>query len=101
MVCPQCDGLAPTVNLKYEYEYWDPIEQLRQMPARNRLKQADGASSPDEIKPNGVWAWDFIEHVFQCTKCRQNFALFCETYHRSGATWKPTEHSTTGSSRMQ
>ena len=100
-MCLQCDDLAPVISLKLAYEYFDLLEQLRAMLARNSLMLVDGTCELQKLQPGGVWPDDFIEHVFECTHCGQHFRLVFETYHLSGGTWEPTEHSTTWLSRYK
>jgi hypothetical protein len=100
-MCEQCAALIPVVKLKYEYEYFDLLEQLRKMLRRRSLKLVDASCDLDEVKSHGVWSGDVIEHVFDCTKCGQHFRLIFETYHLSGGTWEPSEHPTTWLSRFE
>jgi hypothetical protein len=89
------------LNLKFRYEYFNLLEQLRQMLARKSLKPVDSTCGLDEIFHNGVWADDVIEHVFRCTACKQHFRLIFETYHLSGGTWEPADHGATWISRFK
>ena len=94
-MCPHCDGLALVIKLRFEYEYFDLLGQLRTMLDRNSLKLVDATCDLDEVKPGGVWADDFVEHVFECIQYGQHVRLVFETYHLSGGTWEPTKRSTT------
>jgi len=93
-MCEQCSGLIPVVKLKSQYEYFELLEQLRGMLTRKSIRLVDSTCDLEEVKPDGIWANDYIEHVFECTECGQHFHLGVEPYHGSGGTWEPTERST-------
>jgi len=86
-VCEACSLFAEAIRFRQPYQYFDLLDQIRQLIAASRFRITSGNCEISGIKPGAPWPCDVIEHRFACTCCGQQFRLFTETYHGSGGSW--------------
>lgn len=87
MKCSQCDGFKEKITIKNPYEYFNLVEQLKEILAKGTLVLIEGNCDLSDLKSDRPFPNDYIHHIFKCAKCNSKYQLSVETYHGSGGKW--------------
>jgi hypothetical protein len=85
--CFQCEGFNEKITIKYPYEYFNLVEQLKEILEQRTLLLLDGNCDLNDLKSGNPYPNDYIYHIFKCSKCNSKYKLAVETYHGTGGKW--------------
>jgi len=86
--CDQCRDLCETKPIPTPEVYYPLIRMLIEHIARNELAMLEGPDLQPLLVDGSMWPDDIIEHLFQCTKCKQHFGVSVDVYHGRGGRWR-------------
>lgn len=86
-MCVRCDSISEKIEIKYPYQLYDLVKQLKDILVEDTLVLLEGNCNLDDIQEKKPWPDDVISLCFQCTHCNRTFSLEVETYHGSGGYW--------------
>lgn len=87
-MCEICDDLHETIKIEYSYQYYNIVEQIKNMLQEGILLLSEGNCNFSLIDRNKPFPGDVLYHVFKCASCGCGFELCIETYHGSGGSWE-------------
>ena len=86
-MCPQCEGYAEKTRLDHSRDYFNLMHQLKDL-VNEGVFLVSGNCSLDTIKEGEPFPYDFLEHTFTCSHCKQVFKISVENYLGSGGHWQ-------------
>lgn len=87
-MCDNCEDLCETIGIKHPHEYFNLINQIKQMIKDSILDLVDSNCDFWSIENSKPIPVDVPSHIFECTRCKQKFFLSVETYHGGGGNWE-------------
>ncbi|SEO40930.1 hypothetical protein [Paenibacillus sp. OV219] len=86
-MCNRCDGFSERINIAHPYEYFNIVEQVKEVLKQGTLEIIKGNCDFFSLQKGQPFPDDVLYHLFKCTSCNRKFELSVETYHGSGGAW--------------
>ncbi|WML46625.1 hypothetical protein RCG23_13270 [Neobacillus sp. PS3-34] len=87
MKCSQCEGFNEKITIKEPYQYFNLVDQLKEILIQGNLVIINGNCDFQDVKSGKALPNDFIYHTFKCGRCNRKYQLAIETYHGAGGKW--------------